>query len=253
MTDANINELSAALDSRYHRQLVLKEMGLPGQQRLVAAAVAVIGAGGLGSASAPYLVGAGIGRVVIFDDDVVDRTNLHRQTMFGEATIGLSKAGAAGSRLRALNPDVVVEERVVRITADNLDLLDGFDAIVDGSDNFATRYVVNQAGVKFDTPVVFGSATGFEGQLSVFATADGPCYRCVFPEPPPDGLIENCATGGVLGPVPGVIGTMQAVETIKLIAAIKPTLSGTLLMYDGLNAEVRKFKIARDPACTTCS
>ncbi|WP_412063181.1 ThiF family adenylyltransferase [Rubrivirga sp. IMCC45206] len=238
---------------RYARQIQLPEIGEAGQGRLAEASCLVVGTGGLGSPALHHLVASGVGRVGFVEFDTVDITNLHRQTLFSTSDIGRPKAEATLERLRAINPDITVECHPKRLDASNADaLLAGYDVVVDGSDTFATRYVVNDAAVRTGTPDVFASVGTFSGQASVFAATGGPCYRCLFPEPPPPGLIPNCAEGGVLGVVPSLFGTIQASEALKLLLGIGEPLVGRLLMIDLLAVEVREIGIDRDPQCPAC-
>jgi sulfur-carrier protein adenylyltransferase/sulfurtransferase len=246
--------LSAAELRRYGRHLVLPEVGVAGQQKLKRARVALVGLGGLGSPVALYLAAAGVGTLGLIDDDVVDESNLQRQVLYGQPEIGRSKLAAAMERLAALNPHVVLEPHGERLTSANaLAVLGGYDLVVDGSDNFPTRYLVNDACVFLGKPDVYGSIFRFEGQVAVFWGARGPCYRCLFAEPPPPGLVPSCAEGGVLGVLPGVIGALQATEAIKCILGAGAALVGRLLAYDALAARVREVRVPKDPACPVCS
>jgi sulfur-carrier protein adenylyltransferase/sulfurtransferase len=246
-------ELSNAEIARYSRHLILPEVGLDGQKKLKAGSVLCIGAGGLGSPAALYLAAAGVGRIGIVDFDAVDASNLQRQILHGTPDVGRSKLQSAKTRLTALNPEVRVETFETRLTSANaLELFEGYDVILDGTDNFATRYLVNDACVLLRIPNAYGSIFRFEGQASVFATEGGPCYRCLYPEPPPPGLVPSCAEGGVLGVLPGVIGTIQATESIKLILGAGSTLIGRLLLYDAWGMRFRELKLRRDPACPVC-
>lgn len=238
---------------RYGRHLTLPEIGLDGQRRLKAARVLLVGAGGLGSPAALYLAAAGIGTIGIVDFDRVDATNLQRQVLYGTGDVGRAKTTAARERLTALNPHVTVETHDVALTADNaLDLLARYDIVLDGTDNFRTRYLTNDACVLLGVPNVHGSVLRFEGQASVFAPPDGPCYRCLFPEPPPPGVVPSCAEAGVLGVLPGLVGVIQATETIKLVLGIGDTLLGRLLLIDALHMRFRAVAVRRDPACPAC-
>jgi sulfur-carrier protein adenylyltransferase/sulfurtransferase len=238
---------------RYSRHLILPEVGLAGQKKLKAARVLLVGAGGLGSPLALYLAAAGVGTLGIVDFDVVDLTNLQRQVLHGTKDVGRSKLQSAIDRLRDVNPHVALEPFELRLTSENaLGIVEAFDVVVDGTDNFATRYLVNDACVLTERPNVYGSIFRFEGQASVFATADGPCYRCLFREPPPPGLVPSCAEGGVLGVLPGLIGTIQATEAIKLILGIGEPLIGRLLLVDALRAQFRTVRLRRDPECPAC-
>lgn len=238
---------------RYSRHLILPEVGLEGQRRLKAASVLVVGAGGLGSPLALYLAAAGIGRLGIVDFDVVDETNLHRQVLHGTSSVGRSKLESARARLADLNPHVAVECHEARLTSANaMEMLARYDVVVDGTDNFPTRYLVNDACVLLGKPNVHGSIFRFEGQASVFDAARGPCYRCLYPDPPPPGLVPSCAEGGVLGVLPGVIGVVQAIETVKLLLGIGEPLVGRLLVFDALGMRFRELKLRKDPACPLC-
>jgi sulfur-carrier protein adenylyltransferase/sulfurtransferase len=238
---------------RYSRHLILPDVGLEGQQKLKAARVLLIGAGGLGSPAALYLAAAGVGTLGLVDFDVVDVTNLHRQILHGTSDVGRPKLESAARRIADINPHVRVEPFETRLTSANaLGIIREFDVIVDGTDNFPTRYLVNDACVLAGRPNVYGSIFRFEGQASVFATLDGPCYRCLFREPPPPGLVPSCAEGGVLGVLPGLVGTIQATETVKLILGIGDSLIGRLLLVDALRMEFRTVILRRDPACPAC-
>ena len=248
---------SAPLDAdelqRYHRHLILPEIGADGQRRLKAARVLLIGAGGLGSPAALYLAAAGVGHLGVVDADDVELSNLQRQVLHDTASVGTPKVDSAIARLRAINSHVDVVAHRTRLTSANaMRLLADYDVIVDGSDNFPTRYLVNDACVLLGKPNVYGSVLRFEGQASVFSFGDGPCYRCLFREPPPPGLVQNCADSGVLGVLPGLIGVVQAAETIKLITGAGETLSGRLLLVDGLRMRFRTIDVARDPECRAC-
>jgi adenylyltransferase/sulfurtransferase len=248
---------SAALSNdevqRYSRHLIIPEVGVEGQQRLKNARVVCIGAGGLGSPASLYLAAAGVGTLGLVDFDVVDFSNLQRQILYSSSDVGRRKVDAAASRLSGLNPEVrVVTHETPLSSANALDVLRGYDVVVDGADNFPTRYLVNDACVLLGIPNAYGSIFRFDGQASVFATKGGPCYRCLYPEPPPPGLVPSCAEGGVLGVLPGIIGTIQATEAIKLILGIGNTLAGRLLLLDALSMEFRTMKLRRDPACPVC-
>jgi sulfur-carrier protein adenylyltransferase/sulfurtransferase len=239
---------------RYSRHLILPEFGMEAQRKLKQGSVLLIGAGGLGSPLALYLAAAGVGRIGIVDFDVVDESNLQRQIAHGTSTLGVKKAESAKARINDLNPNVDVTTYDVQITSDNaLDLIRPYDVVIDGTDNFPTRYLTNDASVMLGKPNVYGSIFRFEGQATVFApTLGGPCYRCLYPEPPPPGLVPSCAEGGVLGVLPGVIGTIQATEAIKLIAGIGEPLIGRLMLYDALSMRFRELKLRRNPECPVC-
>jgi molybdopterin/thiamine biosynthesis adenylyltransferase/rhodanese-related sulfurtransferase len=238
---------------RYSRHLTLPEVGVEGQQRLKAARVLCIGVGGLGSPAAMYLAAAGVGTIGLVDEDVVDVSNLQRQIIHGTSNLGRSKLESASERLRDINPHTRIESHDVRFGEPNaLDLVSAYDVIVDGSDNFPTRYLVNDACVMAGRPNAYGSISRFEGQAAVFAAPHGPCYRCLHPEPPPPGLIPSCAEGGVLGVLPGIIGTIQATETVKLILGIGEPLVGRFLVYDALRMRFRVITLPKDPDCPVC-
>ena len=239
--------------NRYHRHLLLPEVGEAGQQRLLESRVLLLGAGGLGSPAALYLAAAGVGTLGIVDMDVVDASNLQRQILHNVDRVGERKVDSAKKTLTQLNPDVDVVTYDVRFGADNvLDIIDGYDVIVDGTDNFPTRYLLNDASLVKRIPVVHGSIFRFEGQVTVFAPYEGPCYRCLLPEPPPPELAPSCAEAGVLGVLPGIIGSIQALETIKLVLDLGDPLVGRLLAYDALEESFRSFKVRRDPLCPAC-
>jgi adenylyltransferase/sulfurtransferase len=245
--------LSPAETLRYSRHLILPDIGIAGQQRLKAARVLLVGAGGLGSPAALYLAAAGVGTLGLVDWDVVDVTNLQRQILHGTASVGTSKLESARARLQDLNPHVQVETFAVRLTSENaLDIIRAFDIIVDGSDNFPTRYLVNDACVLLGKPNVYGSIFRFDGQASVFDARQGPCYRCLFADPPPPDLVPSCAEGGVLGVLPGIIGSIQALETIKLIVGVGETLVARLLLCDARRMQFRELALSKDPACPVC-
>jgi adenylyltransferase/sulfurtransferase len=238
---------------RYARHLTLAEIGVAGQERLKAARVVVVGAGGLGSPALLYLAAAGVGTLGVVDYDRVDLTNLQRQILHGTSRLGHSKLVSAAERLADLNPTTTVQPHQARLTAANaLELLGGYDVVVDGSDNFPTRYLVNDACVLLGKPLIYGSIFRFDGQVSVFGMPGGPCYRCLFAEPPPPHLVPSCAEAGVLGVLPGVIGTLQATEAIKLVLGLGEPLIGRLLLYDGLAARFREIGVRPDPACPVC-
>ena len=245
--------LSAEEVLRYSRHLILPEVGLEGQRRLKATRILLVGAGGLGSPAALYLAAAGVGTIGLVDFDVVDVTNLQRQVIHGTSDVGRLKLDSAVDRIHDINPHVAVERFDTRLTSANaLEIVSAFDLVVDGTDNFATRYLVNDACVLTGRPNVYGSIFRFEGQASVFATPDAPCYRCLFREPPPPGLVPSCAEGGVLGVLPGLIGTIQATEAIKLALGIGESLVGRLLLIDALTLTFRQVKLRRDPTCPAC-
>jgi molybdopterin/thiamine biosynthesis adenylyltransferase/rhodanese-related sulfurtransferase len=246
--------LSAEQRDRYSRHLLLPEVGVEGQQKLLDAKVLLLGAGGLGSPSALYLAAAGVGTLGIVDNDEVDLSNLQRQVIHSSERIGVPKVDSAEQTINALNPDVNVVKYPVRLGAENImEILPGYDIVVDGLDNFPTRYLLNDASVRLQIPVVSAAILGFEGQLSVFKPNDGPCYRCLFPVPPPAELAPSCGANGVLGVLPGTMGLLQATEVIKLILDEGDPLIGRLLMYDALAARVTEVKVRRDPACPICS
>jgi sulfur-carrier protein adenylyltransferase/sulfurtransferase len=245
--------LSPDQRNRYHRHVLLPEVGEKGQQQLLESKVLLLGAGGLGSPAALYLAAAGVGTLGIVDMDVVDTSNLQRQILHNVDRIGDRKVDSAKKTLTALNPDVDVVTYDVRFGADNvLDIIDGYDVIVDGTDNFPTRYLLNDASLLKRIPVVHGSIFRFEGQVTVFAPYEGPCYRCMLPEPPPAELAPNCAEAGVLGVLPGIVGSIQALEAIKVLLELGDPLVGRLLAYDALEESFRTFKVRRDPACPAC-
>ncbi|HLN05249.1 MAG TPA: molybdopterin-synthase adenylyltransferase MoeB [Acidimicrobiales bacterium] len=245
--------LDADQRNRYQRHLLLPEVGEAGQQRLLESKVLLLGAGGLGSPAALYLAAAGVGTIGIVDMDVVDSSNLQRQILHNVDRLGDRKVDSAKKTLTAMNPDVNVVTYDVRLGADNvLEIIDGYDVIVDGTDNFPTRYLVNDAALLKRIPVVHGSIFRFEGQATVFHPYEGPCYRCLVPEPPPAELAPSCAEAGVLGVLPGIIGSIQAVEAIKLLLKLGDPLVGRLLAYDALEQSFRTFRVRRDPACPAC-
>ncbi len=238
---------------RYSRHLIMPEVGTEGQLKLKAGKVLAIGAGGLGSPLALYLAAAGVGKIGIVDFDLVDLTNLQRQILHSTATVGKPKLQSAKERLEALNPEVEIKLHNTRLTSENaMDILRDYDVVVDGTDNFPTRYLVNDACVLLGKPNVYGSIFRFEGQASVFGVADGPCYRCLYPEPPPPGLVPSCAEGGVLGILPGTIGVIQATEAVKLLLGIGEPLVGRLLLFDALKMSFRELKLRKDPDCPIC-
>ncbi len=246
--------LTAEQRDRYSRHLLLPEVGIEGQQKLLDAKVLLLGAGGLGSPAALYLAAAGVGTLGIVDDDTVDLSNLQRQVIHSSERVGVAKVDSAEQTITALNPDVTVKKYPVRLGAENImDILPGYDIVVDGLDNFPTRYLLNDASVRLQIPVVSAAILGFEGQLSVFKPYDGPCYRCLFPVPPPAELAPSCGANGVLGVLPGTMGLLQSTEVIKLILGEGETLIGRLLMYDALAARVTEVRVRRDPDCPICS
>ena len=238
---------------RYKRHLALPEFGAEAQQALLASRVLLIGAGGLGCPLAQYLAAAGVGTLGIVDFDVIDASNLQRQVLYGTGDVGRPKAEVARERILALNPDVKVEVHAVRLASDNaLAILGDYDVVVDGTDNFPTRYLANDACVLLGKPNVHGSIFRFEGQATVFDARRGPCYRCLYPEPPPPGSVPSCAEGGVLGVLPGIVALIQATETIKLLTGIGEPLIGRLLQYDALEMSFQEFRLRKDPACPVC-
>lgn len=248
----NPSRLSAEQLNRYARHTMLPEVGVSGQEKLLGARVAIVGAGGLGSPVALYLAAAGVGTLGIIDDDVVELSNLQRQIIHSIDVLGQKKTSSAARTVAALNADVEVIEHPVRLDASNaIEILSGYDLIVDGADNFPTRYLVNDASLLLDIPVVHGSIFRFEGQVSVFKKS-GPCYRCLFPLPPPPELAPNCAAAGVLGVLPGIIGSLQAMEAIKVLLSLGDDLSGRLMLYDGLAQDVSILTIGKREACATC-
>ena len=251
-------EVSRALSpeqrERYSRHLLIPEIGIEGQQKLLDAKVLLLGAGGLGSPTALYLAAAGVGTLGIVDDDVVDLSNLQRQVIHSTQRVGIPKVDSAEESIHALNPEVKVVKYPVRIDASNImEIIEGYDVIVDGVDNFPTRYLLNDATVRLKIPVVSASILGFDGQLSVFKPYEGPCYRCLFREPPPAELAPSCGANGVLGVLPGTMGLLQATEVVKLILGIGEPAIGRLLLYDALGATLTEVKVHRDPDCPICS
>ena len=253
-TNAKQNEsLSNEEILRYSRHLIMPEVGMDGQLKLKKAKVLLIGTGGLGAPLGLYLAAAGVGKLGLVDFDTVDFTNLQRQVTFGTSDVGKPKSEAARARLSNLNPDIEVQAFETKLTSDNaLELFKDFDIIVDGTDNFPTRYLVNDACILLGKPNVYGSIFRFEGQVTVFGMPDGPCYRCLYPEPPPPGLVPSCAEGGVLGVLPGIVGSIQAMETIKLIIGNGRNLTGRLLLFDALEMGFREFKLRKNPDCPMC-
>ncbi len=251
--ESELPELTNDEVKRYSRHLIMPEVGVNGQRKLKAAKVLCIGAGGLGSPVAMYLAAAGVGTVGIVDFDVVDFSNLQRQILHGTPDVGRSKLASARDRLRAINPEIAIETHETALSSDNaLELFKPYDVIVDGTDNFPTRYLVNDACVLLGKPNVYGSIFRFEGQASVFGMPEGPCYRCLYPEPPPPGLVPSCAEGGVLGVLPGVVGTIQAMEAIKLILGVGEPLVGRFLLFDALRMRFRELKLRKDADCPVC-
>lgn len=251
--DTNQAGLSPDELQRYSRHLTLPEFGREGQEKLKNSSVLLVGAGGLGSPAAMYLAAAGVGRIGLVDFDDVEASNLQRQILYGTGDVGRPKLEAAAERLGDLNPHVEVNRHEMRLTSENaIDVIDDYDIVADGTDNFPTRYLVNDACVMTNTPNVYASIFRFEGQVSVFATEDGPCYRCLYEEPPPPGLVPSCAEGGVLGILPGFIGTLQATEVIKMLTGIGEPLIGRLLMVDALEMNFRTLNVPTNPECPVC-
>ncbi|MBI3681204.1 MAG: molybdopterin-synthase adenylyltransferase MoeB [Acidobacteria bacterium] len=238
---------------RYSRHLIMPEVGMDGQLKLKAAKVLCIGTGGLGAPIGMYLAAAGVGTMGLVDFDIVDQTNLQRQIIHGTKDVGRKKLDSAADRMQDINPNIRIIRHEVALASENaLDIMKDYDVVVDGTDNFPTRYLVNDACVLLGIPNVYGSIFRFEGQASVFATREGPCYRCLYPEPPPPGLVPSCAEGGVLGILPGVVGVIQATEAVKLILGKGETLAGRLLLYDALNMRFREMKLRKSPDCPIC-
>jgi len=238
---------------RYSRHLIMPEVGMDGQLKLKQAKVLCIGTGGLGAPLGLYLAAAGVCRIGLVDFDVVDSTNLQRQVLFGTSDVGRPKITAAADRLRNLNPDIQIDTFETHLSSENaLDIMKDYDIVVDGTDNFPTRYLVNDACVILGKPNVYGSIFRFEGQITIFGYPDGPCYRCLYPEPPPPGLVPSCAEGGVLGVLPGIVGTIQAAETLKLIIGKGDPLVGRLLLFDALAMKFRELKLRKNPDCPVC-
>lgn len=253
MNLSNNSTLSALEIARYGRQITLPQVGLEGQRRLKASSVLLVGAGGLGSPAALYLAAAGVGRLGLVDFDRVDESNLHRQVLYGDGDVGAAKLEAAQRRLQALNPGIEVVPHAVRVTEENArELVRDYHVVVDGTDSFETRYVVNDACVAEGVPDVSASISQFEGQVSVYASRGGPCYRCIFAEPPPPDAVPSCAEGGVLGVLPGLLGVIQATETLKLLLGIGEPLVGRLLIADVLGMRFRTLTFDRDPECPAC-
>ena len=238
---------------RYSRHLIMPEVGMEGQLKLKRASVLLVGTGGLGAPLAMYLTAAGIGRIGLVDFDVVDYTNLQRQVIHGTKDVGRPKIDSAIETMRDINPFVTLDRHETALTSENaLEIIKDYDLVVDGTDNFPTRYLVNDACVLLNKPNVYGSIFRFEGQATVFAVEGGPCYRCLYPEPPPPGLVPSCAEGGVLGILPGVIGLIQATEAVKLILCVGTSLVGRLMLYDALNMKFRELKLRKNPECPIC-
>ena len=253
IADERLRPLSRDELERYHRNALVPQVGLVGQQRIRAARILLIGAGGLGAPAALYLAAAGVGTIGLIDDDDVDVSNLQRQVIHTSAAVGRPKVDSAAAAIRALNPDVEVIPHRTRLTAENaLGLLDGWDVVIDGTDNFTTRYLVNDASVMLGLPLVHGAVLGFNGQVGVFDAQRGPCYRCLHPTPPPAGSVPSCAEAGVLGVLPGIIGTMQAAEALKLVIGGGQPLLGSLAMLDAWGARLREIPVAKNPACPVC-
>jgi adenylyltransferase/sulfurtransferase len=246
--DFNAHELA-----RYSRHFALPEFGLVGQQKLKQGGVLIVGAGGLGSPAALYLAAAGVGRIGLVDFDAVDVTNLQRQIMYTTSDVGKQKLDVSAQRLRALNPEIEIRTHAQRLTRDNaFDVIPDYDVVIDGTDNFPTRYLVNDACVLWRKPYVYGSILRFDGQVAVFDAQHGPCYRCLFREPPPPGLVPNCADGGVLGVLPGIIGSLQALEAVKLLTGVGQPLIGRLVLFDGLTMRFRELKLKKHAECPIC-
>lgn len=246
--------LSAEQIKRYSRHIMLPEVGELGQGKLLDARVLCLGAGGLGSPSSLYLAAAGVGTLGMVDDDLVDESNLQRQILHNMDRLGLPKVESARQTLQSLNPDVKVVAHQTRLSSENvLDIISGYDVIVDGADNFPTRYLLNDAALKLRKPVIHASIFRFEGQLTTFLPTEGPCYRCLYPDPPPPGMAPSCQEAGVLGVLPGIIGTLQANEALKLILGVGQSLSGRLLVFDALGTKWRTLKLRKDPECRVCS
>lgn len=246
--DFNTSELT-----RYSRHFALPEFGSAGQLKLKQGSVLIVGAGGLGSPASLYLAAAGVGRIGLVDFDTIDITNLQRQIMYTTADVGADKLEVAARRLRELNPEIEVRTHALRLTRENaFDVLSDYDVVIDGTDNFPTRYLVNDACVLLNKPYVYGSILRFDGQVSVFDAQRGPCYRCLFREPPPPGLVPNCAEGGVLGVLPGIIGSLQALEAVKLLTGVGQPLIGRLVLFDGLTLRFRELKLKKHAECPVC-
>src|SRR5438067_5969767 len=246
-------KLSREEMAQYARHLIMPEVGVKGQEKLKDAKVLLVGAGGLGSPAALYLAAAGVGRIGLVDSDVVDRSNLHRQVLYGQSSVGTRKLDAAAERLRDLNPHVTVDKHETFFRADNAhDILRDYEIILDGTDNFPTRYLCNDVAALQGKPNVHASIFRFEGQASVFDARKGPCYRCLYAKPPPPGLVPSCAEGGALGVLPGIMGSIQAVETVKVLLGKEDTLIGRLLVFDALRMKFRELRLRKNPACPIC-
>jgi molybdopterin/thiamine biosynthesis adenylyltransferase/rhodanese-related sulfurtransferase/molybdopterin converting factor small subunit len=253
LVEAETTTLSNEEIARYNRHLILPEVGIEGQVKLKKASIALVGAGGLGAPLGLYLAATGIGRIGLIDFDAVDVSNLQRQIIHGTKDVGRKKLDSAADKMQDINPHLQIEKYGVSLTSENaLEILRDYDIVIDGTDNFPTRYLVNDACVMLKKPNVYGSIFRFEGQATIFAYEDGPCYRCLYPEPPPPGLVPSCAEGGVLGILPGLIGVVQATEAVKIILGRGTTLKGRLLLYDALEMRFRELKLKRDPACPAC-
>jgi sulfur-carrier protein adenylyltransferase/sulfurtransferase len=257
MTPSGGKHITGALTQdevrRYSRHLLLPEIGIQGQKRLKEGSVLVVGAGGLGSPVLLYLAAAGLGNIGIVENDIIEETNLQRQVIFSTNDIGKSKLDIAFGRLTNLNPHILIDKHPVRLEADNaLQIIRNYKVVVDCTDNFPTRYLINDACVLSDIPYVYGSVFRFEGQISVFSTVDGPCYRCLYPEPPPSDAVPDCAEGGVLGILPGIIGAMQATEVIKIITGTGEVLAGRVLLFNALDMRFREIKLHKNPECPVC-
>lgn len=246
-------ELSDQQIERYSRHIILPKVGGKGQKKILESKVLCIGTGGLGSPSIMYLAAAGVGTIGLVDDDVVDLSNLQRQVIHSTTTVGVHKTKSAGDRVRELNPDVTVVEHAMRVDSSNImELIEQYDVVLDGTDNFPTRFLINDACVMAKKPLVHAGIFRFEGQILTIKPGDGPCYRCLFPEPPPPGMVPSCQEAGILGCVAGVMGTIQATETIKVILNLGETLTGSMLIFDALEMNFRKVKVPRDKSCAVC-
>jgi sulfur-carrier protein adenylyltransferase/sulfurtransferase len=251
--EVKVRTLSEEQIRRYHRHIIMPTVGSRGQRKLLNARVLLVGAGGLGSPAALYLAAAGVGTLGIVDFDTVELSNLQRQILHGVEDVGRPKVESAAETIASINPDVRVEQHRVALTSENaLEILQGYDYVLDGTDNFPTRYLINDASVMLEKTVVHGSIFQFDGQVTVFKPGEGPCYRCLFPSPPPPGAVPSCAEAGVLGVLPGIVGSLQAVETIKLILGLGNPLIGRLLIFEALEMEFTEVKIRRSPSCPVC-